>query len=139
MGWHTKHSKYIVDRRKVRTYVAPRELFTGITPFVSGSKDSPEDIAYGKAKGGHDAEKNRRPEISDVEDAEQHWLYGKSFMGRLDGHKYLLLWKAAAQARDRVLQDLDGGQMEMERQPEVPLRSTGTSKPVDQASTGKAS
>jgi large subunit ribosomal protein L41 len=30
MGWHTKHSKYIVDRRKVRTYVAPRELFTGV-------------------------------------------------------------------------------------------------------------
>jgi len=152
MGWHTKHSKYIVDRRKVRTYVAPRELFTGvrstldqtalahelqITPFVAGSKDSPEDIAYGKASGGPDSEKDRRPEINDVEDAEQHWLYGKSFMGRLDGHKYLLLWMAAAQTRDRVLQDLDGGQMEMERVPEVPLQSTERQKPDDQSSTGK--
>jgi hypothetical protein len=143
-----------VDRRKVRTYVAPRELFTGvgksfdqmahglrpqITPFVAGSKNSPEDVVYGKASISPEAEKDRRPEINDVEDAEQHWLYGKSFMGRLDGHKYLLLWKAAAQARDRVLQDLDGGQMEMERVPEVPLQPTREQKPEDQASTGKIS
>ena len=110
-----------------------------ITPFVAGSKDSPEDIAYGKASGGPDSEKDRRPEINDVEDAEQHWLYGKSFMGRLDGHKYLLLWKAAAQTRDRVLQDLDGGQMEMERVPEVPLQSSERQKPDELASTGKTS
>jgi hypothetical protein len=56
-------------------------------------------------------------------------------MGRLDGHKYLLLWKAAAQARERVLLDLDGGQMEMEKIAEP--QSSAKPKPDGQASTEK--
>jgi hypothetical protein len=61
-------------------------------------------------------------------------------MGRLDGHKYLLLWKAATQARDRVLQDLDGGQEQMgivtaDPQSTTPGRQTNDG----QASTEKTS
>jgi hypothetical protein len=96
-----------------------------ITPFVAGSKDSPEDMVYGKTTADPEAAAERL-EIKDVEDAEEHWLYGKGFMGRLDGHKYLLLWKAAAQARERVLEELDGGQIQMERVEEDPLKSTTT-------------
>jgi hypothetical protein len=97
-------------------------------------------MVYGKRGGGPDSATAERPEVNDMEDAERHWLYGKSFMGRLDGQKYLLLWKAAAQARDRVLHDLEGGQMQMANVTEEPVEKLGKTQTTEgAASTQKTS
>ena len=97
-------------------------------------------MVYGKRGGDPDSATAERPEVNDMEDAERHWLYGKSFMGRLDGHKYLLLWKAATQARDRVLQDLEGGQMQMAKVTEEPVRAIAERQTTEgAASTQKTS
>ena len=61
-------------------------------------------------------------------------------MGRLDGHKYLLLWKAATQARERVLRDLDKDQEQVESVSEV-LESSNPERSANEreASTQKNS
>ncbi|KAF2674041.1 hypothetical protein BT63DRAFT_419353 [Microthyrium microscopicum] len=43
MGWHTKHGGYIIDLRKVRTYVAPIEHMerSVLSPFVTMSDTDP--------------------------------------------------------------------------------------------------
>jgi len=35
MGWHTKHGAYVIDLRKVRTFVAPEWLNENLMPFVA--------------------------------------------------------------------------------------------------------
>jgi len=56
MGWHTKWGGYVIDKRKVRTFVVPENLhlFT-LTPFVGEYIHAPKRSLKGK-NGGIDGE-----------------------------------------------------------------------------------
>ncbi|KAL8671845.1 MAG: hypothetical protein Q9168_003661 [Polycauliona sp. 1 TL-2023] len=53
MGRHTKHGGYIIDYRKVRTYVVPANLKDfKLTPFVTKTMEPLKGDFEGDAKGG---------------------------------------------------------------------------------------
>jgi len=90
MGWHTKHGKYIIDLRKVRTYVPPIDEDSAnwkaqigqqkLTPFVSKHINPPKDPSQGK-------------KASQLDWAVVTETSSKRYYGELDGQKYLDLWK----------------------------------------------
>ncbi|KAL9015180.1 MAG: hypothetical protein Q9173_000211 [Seirophora scorigena] len=53
MGRHTKHGGYVIDRRKVRTYVVPEGLQNfKLTPFVTKNMQPLKGDFEGDPKGG---------------------------------------------------------------------------------------
>jgi len=87
MGWHTKHARYIIDLRKVRTFVPPIETEESalLTPFVPRTMKYPDTTTESY--------------ISSVENAAKEYNAHGSYFGVLDGPKYLTLWKAVEQIR----------------------------------------
>ncbi|KAL8807634.1 MAG: hypothetical protein Q9182_000618 [Xanthomendoza sp. 2 TL-2023] len=58
MGRHTKHGGYILDYRKVRTYVVPKDLKDfRLTPFVTKTMEPLKGSFEGDLKGGLSGER----------------------------------------------------------------------------------
>ncbi|KAL8863283.1 MAG: hypothetical protein Q9178_000658 [Gyalolechia marmorata] len=58
MGRHTKHGGYIVDYKKVRTYVVPKDLKDfKLTPFVTKTMEPLKGFFEGDPKGGLSGER----------------------------------------------------------------------------------
>ncbi|KAI4276594.1 MAG: hypothetical protein LQ337_002377 [Flavoplaca oasis] len=58
MGRHTKHGGYIIDYRKVRTYVVPTDLKDfKLTPFVTKTMEPLKGHFEGDPKGGLSGER----------------------------------------------------------------------------------
>ncbi|KAL8971932.1 MAG: hypothetical protein Q9183_000819 [Haloplaca sp. 2 TL-2023] len=53
MGRHTKHGGYIIDNKKVRTYVVPKDLKSfKLTPFVTKNMEMSKGDFEGDPQGG---------------------------------------------------------------------------------------
>ncbi|KAL8679745.1 MAG: hypothetical protein Q9224_000284 [Gallowayella concinna] len=58
MGRHTKHGGYIIDYKKVRTYVVPKDLKDfKLTPFVTKTMEPLKGFFEGDPKGGLSGER----------------------------------------------------------------------------------
>ncbi|KAI4215826.1 MAG: hypothetical protein LQ351_001814 [Letrouitia transgressa] len=58
MGWHTKHGGYVIDPKKVRTYVVPEGLKDfKLTPFVTKNMEPLRGNFEGDPKGGLSGER----------------------------------------------------------------------------------
>ncbi|KAL8759196.1 MAG: hypothetical protein Q9199_000954 [Rusavskia elegans] len=58
MGRHTKHGGYIIDYKKVRTYVVPTDLKDfKLTPFVTKTMEPLKGLFEGDPKGGLSGER----------------------------------------------------------------------------------
>ncbi|KAI4104526.1 MAG: hypothetical protein LQ339_003829 [Xanthoria mediterranea] len=58
MGRHTKHGGYVIDYKKVRTYVVPADLKDfKLTPFVTKTMEPLKGFFEGDRKGGLSGER----------------------------------------------------------------------------------